>query len=192
MQTLIVGHRRADGTETLEEVQIIQVWSKAGAGDLYLHADGTYGSKAGVPVASEAELREFITGPAALAQALAWWRARGRAASEDAQQAQRDKEASLAALGDASVVQPGAELDAVTYRRRKLGRGGAVSAPMTWQAAGFAARPDWWGVASLIAIREFQYEIDVVAGPTFGQDAAPDEPEGDAAMAGAADPETAG
>lgn len=154
MQTLYV--KQADGST--RPVHVHRSWLDISGRQIFLHHDGTYGDKAGVPIRDVAELSGLS--PEHRRQALAWWERTGKALSEShcqslAEHSQRiagDFQEALAAASASTI------LDAVLYTRRQ-GKKGAVSAAKSWLDYGFTARPDWWGQATMIGFQDAVYEM---------------------------------
>lgn len=142
-----------------KEVKIIRSWGTSGGNSVYLHQNGSYAYKDETPLRSASELD--ILPLVQRERAVAWWNRTGKA--ESAAHYDGELQKARDAAGDFQTEMPNAaELDAVTYTRRKFGgkKTSATTAPHTWMEW-FANRPDWWGQARAIAFVDYAYEMVV-------------------------------
>lgn len=163
MQTLYV--KGPDGKT--KEVHIIRSFQDISGKQIFLHANGTYADRAGVPVKSETELQ--ILPPEHRKVALAWWERTGRKQAETHYAALAEKESVRAGDFQEKIANDEANsaLDSILYARQDLNKGkkGAISAPKPWMEYGFSQRPDWWGQAQTINFKDFSYRMQTTDSP---------------------------
>lgn len=157
MQTLYVKSKDAQSTSAS---QVIRSFMDASGAQIFLHANGVYGDKAGNPVAGKEELK--LLPPVHRARAEAWWDRIGHQISAEFRRKIEEREATRAGDFQESIAEMNSELDGILYARRAMVKGKpatAVTAPQAWMEFGFAARPDWWGQAKTVAFKDFTYEM---------------------------------
>lgn len=148
MQRLFVK-QRVNGKETMIPVSIVRSWIQAGGKQVYLHASGVYGDKAGAPVVTADDLNVIPAGPQRI-RAMDWWQREGKAMAAEHMARQLRYEDAMAT--PAASQDDAADLDTALYCRRKGNK--AASKPKTWSELGFVSRPQWWGSASQITFAD--------------------------------------
>jgi hypothetical protein len=155
MQDLFITVAK-DGKETTKKVTIIRCYQDAGGGEVYVHANGTYGYRDGSPIRTEAEL-DIIGNSRHKKVAVEWFR-RNKKNIDDYYAKLAEKEAE--SLGDFNPSgRPESELDLVQYHRFETGKKPkklADAGSHTWMEL-FKARPDWWGLSSEIVFPDWTY-----------------------------------
>jgi hypothetical protein len=151
MQTLFV--KQKDGST--KKVQVIRSFQDANGAHVFLHHNGTYGDRSGIPVKSADDLKTLPPNHQKLA--LAWWDRIGKKLSEEHYNAVNQQE--IARAGDfreeLAAEESNSVLDSVLYSRKP--KQGAITNPKPWMEFGFAARPDWWGQAKAINFADCTY-----------------------------------
>jgi hypothetical protein len=154
MQELNVTSIGRDGKETVKKVTILRCYQDAGGGEVYVHANGTYGYKDGSPIRTEAEL-DIIGNPRHKSVAVQWFRKNQKQIDEHYR---KRAEEELEALGDFNPsARPQSELDLVQYHRFETGkRPKKFAESFAWMEL-FKLRPDWWGLADELTFPDWTY-----------------------------------
>ena len=160
-QKLFIKAINPDGTVGQREINVIRSWQESDGQQIFLHTSGVYGYKDESPVRKEDEFN-IISDPTQHRLACNWWNRIGKNMSagfyqeREADIERRQLEGLPAVEGDSS------NLDSMVYIRRpvKDKRKKAFSEPGPWPEFGFEVRPDWWGIAGMIELGAYHYEME--------------------------------
>lgn len=155
-QKLFVEIADATGEKKLQEVMVIRSWQSADGVHIYLFANGNYGYRDGAPV-KRVEDFGAIAAPLQRRAAENWWQRTGAAIAKSYYEALDERERRLAGDFQAAGTLSESELDAVLYYRIPAGDAAATrEGPFSWLDI-FQKRPDWWGQAELITMKDWTY-----------------------------------
>jgi len=145
MQTLQITQPDPEtGDEKVVKRKVVRSWHTADGREVYLHADGTYGQKNGLPVMSASDL-DVIDDARQLRAAQAWWESAGKRRA--------------AAVYDSAAADPARDNDEYVLYFTYAGKRPKDPGPgISFREAGFPVRPSWWGPAAMIDLGGTVYE----------------------------------